>query len=173
MRCRLGAQLSPGAKLLPAASHVIIYNSVFKNCPESAVKITNTFSQSSNISFVKCTWENNEAEYGGAVRIEGAHLYTRNTSTATGEYFVPSHMSFINCTFKGNKATKAGGAVYVADSTVEFNPTRNSNTDLYPRFPMLFHNCNFESNKANELGGAVYAEGNYADRTIAVALRKG
>ncbi len=83
------------------------------------------------LSFVNCNFDNNFAQYGGAVFDE--------------EPFQPAHKEFINCTFTNNSSLVQAGAVWhisLAEADTE---------------PALFRGCKFLNNSTSDdaAGGAL------------------
>lgn len=155
---------------MPNNTHIIIANAVFKNCKDTALRLDTTFQQASNITFVNCTFENNTGINGGAISVSKTTTHTekqqQNSDGMRTTYFESLHMSFISCTFRNNSASKAGGAVYLEDTIVDYDADKHD--ALKYRFPTLFHNCTFDSNNGTEAGGAVYAVGREPDWTYAM-----
>ena len=76
------------------------------------------------LSFVRCLFDSNQAQYGGAI-------FQQNVL----------HFSAIDCTFLNNTAAVNGGAV------------NDSHTGGPDRFPDRFERCTFINNNANERDG--------------------
>ncbi len=114
-------------------------------------------------SIINCVFKNNAANNGGAVSYDNVYDYgtlpplsftdckfiSNNASRDGGavySYSYSSPISFTNCTFTNNNAAVDGGAVYYYDN------------DQYATSPPLsFTDCKFISNNAAKDGGAVYS----------------
>ena len=84
-----------------------------------------------------CTFLNNGAHNGGAVFVS------------------PGRTTFSNCLFRGNKADKFGGGVYVNGEEASASP--------------VFQNCIFEDNKGNFGGGIAHDATNGVVRPLVVS----
>lgn len=125
--------------------HVIVANTTFRNCNNSAVRIRATADEYVNVTFVGCTWEGNRAvgSTGGAVRLEpdvigGGH----------GSQIVT--VSFLNCTFSNNTADRAGGAVSIRRAIQWFAASQKPDLP-----PVRFVDSVFSDNKGGGYGGAI------------------
>lgn len=126
---------------------LIVKNSEFYNNTATGDSGALLFaSTSSNMLGYNLTFINNSAKNGGACRISG------------------NNNAIVNSTFKNNKATDKGGAIYLytgsyitIDDCDFIENEANYGGALYISIPHTnISNCNFTKNKANENGGAIY-----------------
>ena len=162
--------------------HVTNHNVIFKNIT-FINGYTNLYgyggaiwTEYSDSKAINCTFNNNNAYYGGAITDVNAVNCTFNSNTATNEggavyegsavncTFNSNHATYggaiyegsaVNCTFNSNTATNEGGAVYGGSAV---NCTFNSNHAAYGGavYGGSAVNCTFNSNHANFSGGAIY-----------------
>lgn len=132
------------------------------------------------LTIINSTFENNEADYGGAVYVSTGNLkllnsnFTNNVATYSGGavYCPCDSMSISGCQFKSNRASKesTGGAIYsycanaiISDSTF-YNNRADFGGAVYSQDNLKVKNSRFTSNVANKKAGAIYAYSELNDK---------
>jgi len=124
-------------------------------------------------TLTNCLFIKNNANWGGAIIFFGIYTltncnFTNNSAAEGGAIYlcVDSNiesLTIYNCTFRENKASYYGGAIYTDDySFVVNNCTFIGNTAsrggaVYANdYNLVVNNCNFTENLASSYGGAIY-----------------
>jgi predicted outer membrane repeat protein len=110
--------------------------------------------------FTKSTFENNIATYGGAIQVLNAF----------------AQHQFNNCTFTGNEAKKAGGAIFINASlyymnseSVVFEKNLAENGAAFYASPggtSVIYSCVFFGNRASKSGAGIYFPQKFKDASI-------
>lgn len=110
--------------------------------------------------FTKSTFENNIATYGGAIQVLNAF----------------AQHQFNNCTFTGNEAKKAGGAIFINASlfymnseSVVFEKNLAENGAAFYASPggrSVTYSCVFFGNRATKSGAGIYFPQKFADASV-------
>jgi predicted outer membrane repeat protein len=125
-------------------------------------------------TMINCTFIQNSASVmGGAISSRSSAkmtncTFTENTADSGGAVWFPDEdasPTVINCIFRGNLATWAGGGIYLygrptfTECTFSTNSAKRGGGVFYAdgAYPTLT-NCTFTSNLAEEEGGAMYSE---------------
>ena len=185
-----GAISTRGRKLLITSS-LFEYNAVINYHAIKTYGGAVSAGTYSNIQILNCSFKKNKATYsGGAIWMTGMIIQIKSswfeyntlmdrgsTETFGGAISISDHHSFaeiLNCSFKSNKATYAGGAVYIAgkkiliqSSLFEYNIAVGNNTTKTfggavcedDNLVVDILNCSFKWNKTTYAGGAIYASG--------------
>ena len=114
-------------------------------------------------SVVNCTFINNTADYGGAIRNIGSVYNCTFINNTASDYAGAIYCvnSIYNCTFINNKA-EHGGAIYWIDSAYNCTFINNSASEYGGAINSYdagsVYNSTFINNTASEYGGAIYLE---------------
>ena len=132
-----------------------------------------------NCNITDCTFTNNQARYGGAVKVEGTNngIYhcqfngnsfrSSNSSVGGAVYSACENMIIDYCNFTGNYVRDFGGAIFVSGkkntishSNFRENYITESNSSaggaIFSNAEGLTINyCNFTRNHASDFGGAI------------------
>lgn len=138
-----------------------------------AVYLIGSLESSLSLSFCQCTFVDNEATAGGAVRADFASEFLiddcdfiKNTATGGGAvYGFASVMQLSNSRFQRNQGTTSGGAVFTVGSRpflvsgciFEENAAPKGGAVFNTGLP-VFTDCLFERNSATTEGGAVASQ---------------
>ncbi|WP_407377749.1 C1 family peptidase [Methanobrevibacter sp.] len=146
-------------------------NTVFKS---SAKSVIDSIGSDYQVSLVNCTFDNNQAENGGAIYMDGGYLniedsqflnnYAKNSGGAIYTDFV--NATITSTKFRNNHAlNELGGAIYIYNSPV-FNCINVEVNDNDARFGgaiaaldsiTSLNNITARNNRAKYYGGAVFA----------------
>lgn len=141
--------------VLQAKGAISIENLRFTNSTGGAVDVR-PWSATHGFTFIRCSFDNNSADDGGAVA--GGTTFTECTFTnnvatgygaSGGAVSAGANVTFTNCTFADNKANGYGGAVRSSAAT--------------------FISCTFSRNSAGGRGGAVETGGRATFRSCVFA----
>jgi predicted outer membrane repeat protein len=148
-------------------------NCVFRNNYTTSTEGGAIYSGTS-VAFTGCTFDNNSATFGGAVRllVGGSScsgcLFENNSATGEGGgVYVNGSMTFTDSVFASNSSSAAalygGGAVRVAGGSMTYtnclfaNNTGSNGGAIYDDSSGdTYNNCTFAGNNGTTNGGAIY-----------------
>ncbi|WP_333658384.1 transglutaminase domain-containing protein [Methanobrevibacter sp.] len=130
---------------------------------------------SDNFKVINCYFENNTAlTYGGAIGLRnnglGAEItnctFVNNFAPDGGAIYVLASVTITGSTFKNNRASNNGGAIFTTGSNIlnifgsffESNRAINGGA-LYITVPTRINSSTFKSNLASNIGGVIFASG--------------
>ncbi|WP_297899187.1 transglutaminase domain-containing protein [Methanobrevibacter sp.] len=128
---------------------------------------------SDNFKVINCYFENNTAlTYGGAIGLRnnglGAEItnctFVNNFAPDGGAIYVLASVTITGSTFKNNRASNNGGAIFttgsnslnISNSKFESNKAKTGGA-LYITVPTRINSSNFKSNVASNNGGGIYS----------------